>query len=399
MNHPLDVFVVAGESSGDALGAHLMAALRRATDDGVRFDGVGGPAMAAAGLASRFPMSDIAVMGIGPVLARLPLILRRIRETADAAIAARPDVLVLIDSPDFCQRVAARVKRALPDQKIVLWVSPTVWAWRPGRAKKIARFTDRLMAILPFEPAAHALLGGPPTTYVGHPFLDHVADVRPSGPRLLPAAGERPLRLLVLPGSRRSEISRLVEPFGAAIERLAAKVGPLDVALPAVDHLVEEIRGRTAGWPIAPRILVGRDAKFAAFRDADAALAASGTVTLELALAGVPTVAAYRLDRIGRMLKPLIGIPAALREILPAASILLPNLIVGEMAMPEFIDDDASPEALATALAALLADTDERRRQLGALARLEGRMREGVPGSPADAAAQAVLATLRRSHG
>jgi lipid-A-disaccharide synthase len=396
MNPTLDVFVVAGESSGDALGAHLMDALNRATSGGVRFSGVGGPAMAAAGLASLFPMSDIAVMGLGPVLARLPLILRRIRETAAAAIAARPDVLVLIDSPDFCQRVAARVKRSVPSQKIVLWVSPTVWAWRPGRARKIARFTDRLMAILPFEPAAHARLGGPPTTYVGHPFLDHVAEVRPTGGRRLPAPGERPFRLLVLPGSRRSEIARLIEPFGAAIGRVATSVGPLDVTLPAVDHLAEEIRARTADWPVAPRILVGREAKFAAFRDADAALAASGTVTLELALAGVPTVAAYRLDRIARLLmKPLIGVPKVLHEILPVASILLPNLIVGEKAMPEFIDADCTPETLAAALAALLRDGDERRRQVEAFARLEAKMREGVPGSPADAAAEAVLATLR----
>jgi lipid-A-disaccharide synthase len=385
----LSVFVVAGESSGDVLGAHLMAALRRRT--AVRFSGVGGPAMSGEGLAPLFPMSDVAVMGIGPVLARLPLILRRIRETAAAAIAARPDVLVLIDSPDFCHRVATRVRRARPQQRIVLWVSPTVWAWRPGRAAKIARFTDRLMALLPFEPAVHAALGGPPTTYVGHPFLDHLAEVRPVGGRSLPRPGERPFRIVVLPGSRHSEIDRLIDLFGATLGRIAVEHGPIEVVLPAVDHLAEEIRRRVAGWPVVPRVVTGREAKFEAFRTADAALAASGTVTLELALAGLPTVAAYRLDRLGRLFKPLVGIPAPIRPILPVASMLLPNLIVGDKAMPEYLDGACRPETLAADLAALLVDGDARRRQLAAFARLDQLMRVGLAASPADTAAEVVL--------
>ncbi|TBW38491.1 lipid-A-disaccharide synthase [Siculibacillus lacustris] len=396
MSAPLSIYVVAGEASGDVLGAHLAEALARRLGDGVVFAGVGGPAMAAAGIASLFPMADIAVMGIGPVLARLPTILRRIRETAEAAIAARPDVLVLIDSPDFCHRVAARVRRARPDQKIVLWVSPTVWAWRPGRAKKIAKLADRLLALLPFEPAVHAVLGGPPTTYVGHPFLDDLAAVRPEGARALPRPGERPLRIVVLPGSRRSEISRLMAPFGAALGRVQAALGPLEVTLPAVDHLAAEIAARAAEWPVTPNLVAGRDAKYAAFRDADAALAASGTVTLELALAGLPAVAAYRLDALGRLVKHMIRVPVPVQPILTVRSVLLPNLIVGEKAMPEFIDDDCRPDTLAAALGALLVDGPERNRQIEAFARLEARMRAGVPGSPADAAADAVLEVAGR---
>lgn len=391
---PARIFLVAGETSGDLLGADLMAALSRRGGDAIAFSGVGGPAMTAAGLASLFPMTDIAVMGFLPVLERLPLILRRIRETAAAAIAAEPDVLVLIDSPDFCHRVAKRVKKVRPRQKIVLYVSPTVWAWRPGRAAKIARFTDRLLALLPFEPEAHRILGGPPTTYVGHPFLGRLAEVRAAAARSAPLdAGRRPV-VMVLPGSRRSEVSRLMAPFGEALGRLAAEVGPIEVILPAVDHVRAEIEARLADWPVTPTLVSGAAAKFAAFAAADVALAASGTVTLELAFAGLPMVAAYRLDAIGRMMKRFIDVPAPLRGLLPVRSILLPNLVVGDKAVPEFIDEDCRPQALAAALAALLRDGPDRRRQIDAFARFEARMRDGLAATPGDAAADAVAALL-----
>ncbi len=389
------VFLVAGETSGDHLGADLMTALRGRLGDRVNFVGVGGPEMSAAGLASLFPMSDIAVMGVWPVLQRLPLVLRRIRETAAAAIAARPEVLVLIDSPDFCHRVAKRVKKAIPDQKIVLYVSPTVWAWRPGRAKRIAAFTDRLLALLPFEPAAHRRLGGPPTTYVGHPFLARLDEVRPAAGRNAPlAAGRRPV-VVVLPGSRRSEVTRLMAPFGAALGRLAATVGPIEVVLPAVEHVRAEIEARLADWPVKSTVVAGQAAKFAAFARADAALAASGTVTLELAVAGVPMVAAYRLDALGRLVKRFLDVPEPLRDILPVRSALLPNLVVGERAVPEFIDADCTAENLAAALAALLADGPERRRQTVAFERFEARMRDGLPDTHGGAAADAVAEVLR----
>ena len=387
------IFLVAGEPSGDLLGADLMAALRARLGE-VGFAGVGGPAMTAAGLVGLFPMTDIAVMGLWPVLERLPLILRRIRETAAAAIAARPDVLVLIDSPDFCHRVARRVKRARPDQRIVIYVSPTVWAWRPGRARKIAAFTDRLLALLPFEPEAHRLLAGPPTVYVGHPFLAHLAAVRPSEGRSAPLdRGRRPV-IVVLPGSRRSEVSRLMAPFGAALARLVDIVGPIEAVLPAVDHVRPDIEAAIADWPVRPTLIGGRDAKYAAFARADAALAASGTVTLELAFAGVPMVAAYRLDGLGRLLKRFIDVPKPLRGLLRVRSVLLPNLVVGEAAVPEFIDEDCRPEALATALAALLRDGAERDRQIAAFARFEAAMRAGLPDAPGDAAADAVASLI-----
>lgn len=385
------VFLVAGEPSGDLLGARLMQALRR-SGGGMRFSGVGGPAMAIEGLESLFPMTDIAVMGIGPVLKRLPLILRRIRETADAAIAARPDVLVLIDSPDFCHRVARRVKAARPDQKIVVYVSPTVWMWRPGRAQKIAAFTDRLLALLPFEPAAHRVLGGPPTLYVGHPFLEKVEAVRPPS-RDLPAPGTRPLRVVVLPGSRHSEVSRLTDTFGAALALVAAKLGPLEITLPAVDHVRAALEERVKRWSVPVTIVSGEAAKFRAFREADAALAASGTVTLELALARLPMVAGYRLDFIGRLIEPFIQVPEPVRPIVRVRSALLPSLIVGEKVIPEFLSAEFTPQPIADALASILVEGEPRRRQLAAFDRLDALMREGQGGA-GEAAAEAVAAFL-----
>ncbi|MCE1235688.1 MAG: lipid-A-disaccharide synthase [Hyphomicrobiales bacterium] len=390
----VSVFLVAGEPSGDQLGARLMRGLSTALGARARFSGVGGPAMTGEGLASLFPIADIAVMGIGPVLRRLPLILRRIRETADAAIAARPDVLVLIDSPDFCHRVAARVRKARPDQKIVLYVSPTVWAWRPGRAKKIARFTSRLLALLPFEPAAHRLLGGPATTYVGHPFVERIEEVRRPEGRMLPTAGERPLRLLVLPGSRRSEVTRLMGVFGATVGRIAAAVGPLEVVLPAVEHVRGEIERLAADWPVAPRIVAGEVEKFRAFREADAALAASGTVTLELALAGLPFVACYRLDGIGRLVKHVLDVPKPLRGLLKVRSALLPNIVANERLAPEFIDEDCTAEKIAPALLDLLRPGEARARQIAGFEGVDRIMREGLAETPGATATRVVLELL-----
>jgi lipid-A-disaccharide synthase len=390
----VNVFVVAGETSGDLLGARLAHGLRAALGDRLALSGVGGPALAGEGLASLFPMSDIAVMGIGPVLRRLPLILRRIRETAEAAIAARPDVLVLIDSPDFCHRVAKRVKKARPEQKIVIYVSPTVWAWRPGRAAKIARFTDRLLALLPFEPAAHRLLGGPSTSYVGHPYIERVDAVRRADRADLPAPGARPLNLLVLPGSRRSEVTRLMAPFGEVLRGLSDRIGPFEVTIPAVDHVRAEIEARIADWPVVPRIVSGEAAKFAAFHDADLALAASGTVTLELALAGIPHVACYRLDAIGRIVKHFLDVPKPLRSLLPVRSALLPNIVLGEPAVPEFIDEALVPETVADRLAELAGPGPARAAQIAAFARLDAVMREGLAETPGATATRIVLDLL-----
>ncbi|SHO67124.1 lipid-A-disaccharide synthase [Pseudoxanthobacter soli DSM 19599] len=388
---PLRLFIVAGEESGDQLGAALIRALPGVIDGPVEFAGIGGERMARAGVASLFPLSDIAVMGMTEVLARLPTILRRIREAADAAIAAEPDAVIIIDSPDFTHRVAKRIRKARPDLPIVDYVSPSVWAWRPGRARKMAAYVDHLLAILPFEPDAHRRLGGPPCTYVGHPLLDHLAELRPA-PGERARLGDGPPVLLVLPGSRRSEVSRLMEDFGRTLPLIVARTGPLEVLLPAVPHLADRIEAETAGWPVKPVVVRGEAGKRAAFRRAHAALAASGTVSLELALAGVPMAIAYRLDAIYRQLKKLNRVLKLAR----VGSMVLPNIILGENVVPEFLDDDAAPEKLADAVVPLLSDSPERRRQVEAFATLDTVMRLEGGISPSRKAAEVVADVLHR---
>src|SRR5215212_7288470 len=201
---PLTVWLIAGEESGDQLGAKLMPALKMLLGPtAVAFAGVGGEAMAAQGLRTLFPLSDIAVMGIGAVVARLPSIVQRVYRTVDTIVGGRPDAVVIIDSPEFTHAVAKRVRKRRPSLPIVNYVSPSVWAWRPGRARRMRPYVDHLLALLPFEPAAHQRLGGPITTYVGHPLIERLAELRP-GPGERRPLGEGPIELLVLPGSRRS---------------------------------------------------------------------------------------------------------------------------------------------------------------------------------------------------
>ena len=381
---PLRVFLIAGEESGDALGAGLMQALGEATGGRVRFSGVGGRRMADHGLASLFPMEEIALHGVTAVLARLPQLAARISQTVAAVIAAEPDVLVAIDCPAFSLRVARRVHRLGRRIAVVDYVSPSVWAYLPGRARTMARFVDRVLAILPFEPEVHRRLGGPPCTYVGHPLITRLASLRPTAGERAPLGSGGPPVLLVLPGSRRSEVTRLMAPFGETIGRVAQQFGPLEVLLPAVPRFVDEIRARSANWPVKPQIVEGEAEKLAAFHRAHAALAASGTVSLELALSAVPMVVAYRTDPLVRLLKPFLR----------AKSIVLPNLILDERAIPEFIDGDSDPARLAAALAPLLRDSPERAAQLAAFERLEALMDSNGP-APSARAAQAVLETLR----
>ncbi|MCC2111961.1 MAG: lipid-A-disaccharide synthase [Hyphomicrobiales bacterium] len=385
---PKHIFMIVGEESGDQLGAELMAALRDMHGNDVRFSGVGGARMEAAGMRSIFPVADITVAGITAVIAHLPRIARRIYQTVGAAIAADPDVVVIIDSPDFTHRVARRIRRRNARIPIIDYVSPSVWAWRPGRARKMAAYVDHVMAILPFEPKVHAELGGPPCNYVGHPLAGRVSDLRPgAGERPALTDVERPT-LLVLPGSRRSEVRRLMQPFGEVLGLLRAEGAQFDVVVPAVEHVADEIKERAAMWPVAARIVSGEAAKFAAFRSAHAALAASGTVTLELALSEVPMVVAYRLDPIARRLKWLATVD----------SIVLANIVLEEKAVPEFVDDDSRPDILAASLRPLLSDTPERRGQLAAFSRLDERMRLEGGEQPSVRAARLVTEVMTRGR-
>ncbi len=386
----LTLFLVAGEHSGDALGAQLMTTINAGRRARVRYLGVGGPLMEAAGLVSQFPLSDVAVMGPLAILKRLPRLVRRVHQTANAAVAAEPDAVVIIDSPEFTHPIAKRIRRRRPDLPIVDYVSPSVWAWRPGRAPRMRRYIDHVMALLPFEPAAHLRLGGPPCTYVGHPLIERYAawqalDPAPLAERL-GLSRARPV-IVVLPGSRRSEIERLMTPFGTAIEHLLAAGRLPQVIIPTLPHLRPLLDAQLRSWPLAPHIVEGEADKIAAFKLATVALAASGTVTLELGLAATPMVVAYRVDRVAAQLQFLVKTP----------HFALANLVLDERAFPELMQDDCTPEKLAEALTRLIDDEATRRQQLAALARIPEIMKLAV-GTPSEAAAAIVLSHALRSR-
>lgn len=385
---PPSVHIVAAEESGDALGAALARALLARAGATIKLAGVGGAGMAAAGIVSPFPIDEIGSIGITTIARRLPMILRRIRETADRIIAAQPDVLVIIDSPDFTHRIARRVRALAPSIPILDYVSPSVWAWRPGRARAMRGYVDCVLAILPFEPDAHLRLGGPPCVYVGHPLTERLAELRPGPNEVLRRRTDPPL-VLVLPGSRSSEIHRLLPIFGEAIAQVGARTGPMDLVLPTLPHLVAKVRAGIADWAVAPRVVSDPAEKWAAFRSGRAALAASGTVTLELALAGVPTVAAYRVTRMEEFIMRRAGLHRRL------TSVILANLVIGENVVPEFLQRDCTPERIAEALAPLFSDTPARQRQVEAFARLDRIMAHDEP--PSSKVATIVLDVAR--HG
>jgi lipid-A-disaccharide synthase len=384
----LAVMLVAGEESGDRLGATLMRALKERTAGNVQFAGVGGRDMAGEGLRSLFPIDDLAIIGFTAIPRLVPTLLGHIRNTAEIVVAMRPDVLVIIDSPDFTHRVARRVRAAAPAIPIVGYVSPSVWAWRPGRARAMRGYIDHLLALLPFEPAVHRRLGGPPCSYVGHPLLERISELRPNEEEARRRSAAPPI-VLVLPGSRRSEIRRLLAIFGRAIALIQAAAGPLDLVLPTLPHLFDLVKASTADWPVAPRIVVDPDDKHAAFRRARAALVKSGTATLELALAGVPMVGAYKVSRIEELVAWIaVDVP----------SVILPNLLLDENVVPEFLQAACTPEKLAEALVPLLAEGPQRRRQLDAFGRLDAIMETGGA-APSARAADIVMEVAKSDDG
>jgi lipid-A-disaccharide synthase len=380
----VQVFLVAGEESGDRLGAALMRALRERTRGKVSFAGVGGREMTAEGIASLYPIDDLAIIGFAAVPRLIPKILRLMRLTARAVVARRPHVLVVIDSPSFTRGIARRVRAADPTIAIVKYVSPSVWAWRPGRARVMRRYVDHILALLPFEPEVHRRLGGPPCSYVGHPLAAEASLLRPSPQEALRRLADPPV-LLVLPGSRPAEIKRLLAIFAAAVALVARRAAPLEIVIPTLPQLAASVREAAASWPTPPRIVVDPAEKRAAFRIARAALAKSGTVTLELALAGVPMVGAYRLSWV----EGVVG-----RRLVKVSSVILANLVLGQNVVPELIQEACTPDRLAAALEPLLSDTPERRRQVEAFTRLDAIMGVGSS-APAEHAADIVLALAR----
>lgn len=376
------IYLIATEESGDRLGAALVQALRVRLGD-VRFQGIGGRAMTGEGITSPFPIDELSIIGFAAVVKQLPMLLRRIREATDAVLAAKPDVLVIIDSPDFTHRVARRVRAKNPAIKIVNYVSPTVWAWRSGRAAKMRDYVDHVLALLPFEPEAHQRLGGPLCTYVGHPLTEQIATLRPNNDEQIRRDAQPPV-LLVLPGSRRGEIRHHMAVFGEAMKRLRDDGVAFEAVLPTMPHLVDAVREALTTWPVQPRLVIGEDDKRAAFRIAHAALAKSGTVTLELAIAGVPMVTAYR----GGTVEAFIA-----KRVVKLTSVILANLVIGDNVIPEYLQDDCTALTLAPALREVMTDTPLRRRQLQAFARLDAIMTTGDV-SPSAKAAEVVVGLL-----
>jgi lipid-A-disaccharide synthase len=337
----MKIFLVAGEPSGDRLGAALMAGLKSLAP-GVAFDGVAGQLMQAEGMGSLFPMEELSVMGIAEVLPKYLHLKRRIREVAEAVIASDAAALVTIDSPDFGLRVAALVKAAKPGLRTIHYVAPSVWAWRPGRAAKMARHVDHVLALLPFEPP-YMQAAGMTCDFVGHPV---VAEALASETERAEWAGAGPL-VLALPGSRRGEVARLMPVLGDVVGRLAARHPGLRVALPTVRGVAGLVREMAAGWTVRPEIVEEAAQKRGAFAAADVAVAASGTVSLELAANGCPMVIAYDMHPLTLWL---------MRRAALIDTVTLVNLVSETRVVPEFIGARCRADLIAPAVEALLAD-------------------------------------------
>ena len=377
------VFVIAGEPSGDKLGAALMAGLRDLAPD-VAFTGVGGDEMRGQGLASLFAMADLSVMGLAEVLPRIPLLRRRIHETAQAIAAQRPDLVISIDSPDFCLRVLKLARKSRPDLPVVHYVAPSVWAWRPGRAARMAPLVDHVLALLPFEPP-YMEAAGMSCDFVGHPV---VAEPRASDAEIaaLRARIAGPI-LLALPGSRRGEIARHAPRFGAALSQVVPDGA--QVLVPSVADRAEQMRAEVAHWPFRARVLEQADEKRAAFALAQVALAASGTVSLELAANDTPMVIAYDVNPVSRFLA---------ERLVTLDTVTLVNLVSETRAIPEFLGRNCQPDKIAAELKALLESPARRVAQRHAMHLTMTRLGQGGD-APGTRAAASVLRFMEARRG
>lgn len=382
---PLSLMLVCGEPSGDQLGAQLMAGLKELGGKAIQISGVGGAAMTREGLHSLFSLDATSVMGLREVVPRIPAILARVREASDYALKTQPDALVLIDSPDFTHRIGKRVKRVNPSIPVVNYVAPQVWASRSYRAKKMARYIDMILALLPFE-APFFEKYGIYSVFTGHPVLER-KKLMVGGPALRSRLGilpDAPL-LCLLPGSRMNEIRFLLETFREAVALLKRQVPALVTILPTMPHVAVRVREGSSSWPTPLHVIEGEGDKYAAFDAADAALAASGTVTTELALARTPMVVGYKLGWLTyALMRPLIDVPYA----------TLVNLLMEREAVPEFIQEQCTAEALAGALKPLLLDKAAAARQCADLEEAARRLGEGG-GAPSLRAAQALIDFVR----
>ncbi len=381
---PLKIAIVAGEESSDLLGADLAAALHRLSGREVRLVGIGGRHLQEQGLKPLFYGSEIALIGLSAIICDLPRLMRRISETARFIAAEKPDCVVTIDSPDFSLRVAKKIRTLKPSIPIIHYICPSVWAWRPGRAKAMKLHVDEVLCIIPFEPAELSRLGGPKGIYVGHRLTTdpgiRIAAAMQESKRAPAPDGEK--TLLLLPGSRRSEVHGLLGAFGGTVSILIACGHKLRLLLPTVPHVAKLVEEGVSNWSQKPEIILDAQHKWQAFGEADAALIASGTVALELALSGVPMMSSYKLDPIMRLVQPLITIWSA----------SLPNLIADRPIVVEAYNQYVRPEWMARHVEWLFADSSLRRWQKDGFAEITKRMFTERPSG--ELAAEAILSHI-----
>jgi lipid-A-disaccharide synthase len=360
-------FVVACEPSGDILGSRIMRSIRERLKGKVRFEGVGGERMEAEGMQSLFPQSDLALFGITELVPKIPHVLKRIDQTAKAVKEIRPKAVITIDGPDFSFRVAKKLKGCgIP---LIHDVAPSVWAWRAGRAKKIAKLYNHLLALLPFEPS-YFIEEGLSTTFTGHPVIERVADLE-AAERFRKRHNIAPDRkiLCILPGSRKSEIERLAPIFGEALGLLKKKLGDAFIVMPSLPEVLPYLKPHIPKWPVKPVVLLGEEDKYDAFRASHAALAASGTVSLELAMAEVPHVVAYRLNTLTVMIY---------RSLVKKIKFFnLVNILLDKAIIPEYMQFNCTPQKLARALWTVWSDKSKREVQLTAFQRVRKLLQSG----------------------
>ena len=379
------IFLIAGEPSGDLIASRLMVALKRRTDNRVRFAGIGGPLMAEQGLESLFPYSELSLMGFLEVVPHMKRLLGRIRATARTARRLRPAAFVSVDVPGFALRVARRLKGA--GFPLIHYVAPTVWAYRPGRAAEIARYLDHVLCLFPFEPPYFEAVGLD-ASFVGHPLIEEPIG-EADGPgfrRRLDIDPAQPV-IAALPGSRASELRRHEPVFAETVRALAQRIDGLRVLVPTLPQNRAAVAAKTAGWGAPVTVVEGKAEKYAAFAASDAALTASGMATLELALAAVPMIVCYRLN-------PLTA--AIARRILIVPHIAMPNIIAERRAAPEFVQRDFSPQRLVPALEQLLQDPGRRQDQIESFGEIAARLGRGGP-PPSERAAEAILNVIEAS--
>lgn len=388
VQEPLRVFIVAGEASGDLLGANLMHALKEIRPD-VTFEGVGGKNMQAQGLQSLFPMQELSVMGLAEVLPRVFKIMSRIRQTRKAAIAFKPHVVVTIDSPDFCFRVVKQIKARQADIPCVHYVAPSVWAWRPKRAEKVSKFLDHILTLLPFEPP-YFTRHGLEATFVGHPVVEKMGS-RGDATRFREKYGLRSNQpvFCMLPGSRMSELSRLLDKFCETSDIVLRHRHQAVIVIPTLPHLKPYIEKFFTGKGINPIIATDDQDKYDSFAAGTAALAASGTVTLELAIADTPHIIAYKLNPLSAW---------AAKHLVKTPYVNLINILLRRAVVPELLLEECEPQPMSRALLRLMDDKDARSQQLLDFRQALIKIGLGDPQAPSERAARAVLDVIARHH-